>query len=210
MSEIWQSLPKWMRWLIASLATMFVASLSNGLWDLAVKPMVFWIAAKSVWVTSLAYSTAQDSVYVAMARDTIQLLTLRGAVLVHLTFFGATLGFVLIKIVLRASENGNKKVRERVRMATGWSKWPITDTFMLVLILVSIASLSREIYSSTTLVSFRQLEAIVAPYQTEQERLMIRSKFARMKTRAEFLSIVEQLRATAEANGLDTKPIPAI
>jgi hypothetical protein len=48
---------------------------------------------------------------------------------------------------------------------------------------------------------FNQEIVIVSPYITEQQRQIFQSRFASMKTRAEFVTLFDEINKIAEQNG---------
>jgi hypothetical protein len=66
--------------------------------------------------------------------------------------------------------------------------------------MMETARLSYVIRASNFL---EQSQKIVAPNQAPDERLLTTSMIARMKTKAEFLKIVDDLRQVAKANHLE-------
>ncbi|HMH52342.1 MAG TPA: hypothetical protein VK548_19035 [Candidatus Acidoferrum sp.] len=169
--------------------TVLLGALGSGLWEF-VRPAltVFWSVALTI--VTLGLDALRDDIY----RDVARGLEEKSARLLLSSAAGVLLGLVLgfmTRAKLRKPDTGDALRRILDRAA------PI----MLMLAVMFSLMAARQSYITSSIANLLQLEAIAAPFLTDQERLFVRSRFAQITTRAEYVALTDELKRVALRHG---------
>ena len=189
---------------LAGLAGLIViGAIGSGVWELA-KPALTVLSSISLTIVTLGLDTLRDGIYQEAARGLEE--TSARTLLISLSAFafGLSLGMLTSKRLVRLLGGKHPETSQSATPAGEDPKKSHADRMYrrlaAVLISVSIIMMlvaTRQAYVTTCTASYYQLEAITAPDLKEAERLAFRSRFAQMTTRADYISLVNELTAIA-------------
>jgi hypothetical protein len=188
-------------WLVG---TIVIGAVGSGLWDVAFRPGVNILSRVTLTVATLGLESARDSIYadVAMGHHELpSLYLLLAAFTAFMSIFGFISGQWYFKRqrgrVAALSEEGRERRRNRLNRALSW----LLGVFAVfsVILLVRFVMIN---YTNIAITYFEQSLAICGPYLTDQEAKEIRSGFARIKKREDYVKIMQLLEGVAEPHGL--------
>lgn len=174
--------------------TLVVGALGNGLWELA-KPALVWMTAGILDVATLGMASLRDSMYVEIARGTYERAAERMLSLGIGILTGVGLCVLLIPPILRrlkAPALSSPTSESRVRLAS--------MSFIVIAIVYLTVQNIRMIYVIRAANHMEQLQRVVAPHLSEQQRLVFASRFASMTTKSQYVGLVNELAEVARRN----------
>lgn len=201
----WQGFPPYLKWAIGLPGTLFLGSLPNGIWESLTKPAIGALFTWSLNITTLGLSTLRDDLYARAAGDPLA-DTIIFLAIVCMGAIGTVQGIVF-SMSLRLARKLRKSTTEDCddgQIKQNTPKAPnrrvITANAYLGLVaaigLVFLAN--TRIYALRVSSHFHRVETICAPYISAEERTKLRSDFARMKTKSEFVSILSRMEEIAK------------
>lgn len=100
----------------------------------------------------------------------------------------------------KLSEADARAAIERTEAVAGWLM-PAFFTVVGVLCVGLSITLRLSLYAETVVDNYRHTAAIIAPYITPEQRVVLDARFAKVKSREDFVALFEEMNATAERNG---------
>jgi hypothetical protein len=205
---------------VGIVVTIVLEAVGAGLWDVAVKPggSWFWRAV----LTSLTFGSkaVKDSVYLAAAKgnhEAVSLLT----VLILSGFVGMVAGTVSSRFLIP------RRHRNRTRPAspedsTEEKLWierftpvilrfgPVTVAGLGLFLLGGFFAMTLKVATENALyTNFEQSLDICRPYISDHQAQVLKSRYASLRTRDEYLAITNEMKQVADASHLslpDFKP----
>jgi hypothetical protein len=185
---------------------LILGALSNGVWEALFKPSMVWLRDAILTVGTLGIQSLIDSVYFDVGkagyeRASVEILDVFIAcfILLFISTIFIAIGNIRNPSGLR-TDNAEQDERSRRQF------WRVKIYFILpvfilaaVIMLFRFTSIIYEIEASTNL---ERYQSIIAPYISEQERLNFRSRVAQIHTRAEFLTLIGDMKLIIETNKL--------
>lgn len=216
--------PKW----LAFASALLVGALGSGLWELA-KPALVLASSFALDVVTLGLGSLRDGLYEEAARrppTQVGTLVLFTALIV--LFLHSRNDIVQIalhrRLLMRLPRSRGKRSPTEVAivedagqpvpprpaltptLAAGISKFEfwgvvIGAPFFALLIVVIMAFVSfRSSYVGRAISHFDQLAVIAAPYMSEAELREVRGTFAQVRTREQYVAVVDRLKDVARRN----------
>ena len=182
--------------------TIVLGALGSGLWEWLLKPALTGTSEFVLNIATLGLEKFKDSLYREIAFGFREEPSLRVfSVLYNMLpsfLIGFYIGLILIRSSLKSAENGILVTAQKV---FDLILKPIF-LFVAFLLVFSIVQSSQVTYINRAITHFNQLFAIAAPYLSEQQRLMNRSEFARISSKADYERVVADLRSVCMKNGV--------
>jgi hypothetical protein len=174
--------------------TLVLGALGSGLWELALRPALAFFGSAALDIVTLGLDSARNALYADAAHGQFE----RAAISMMAAGAGIVAGITTVVLFGRS-------LRSRLRQSA--PQEAPKRSFVLTLLLVFTTTMVlllfyRVAYINRAANYVDQLSQIIAPYQTERERLLVRSQFAQVVTRDEYVKLVESLRATAASHAL--------
>jgi hypothetical protein len=220
------NLTGWKKVILGVIATIILGAIGSGVWDLVGKDVSQWLGRLILSAATLGSSAVVNSVYREAAKGFHEATALEQFSLVTIVVFsgvGGVLAFFSGKS--KGRREAKKEVREfedalgdlspnekMVRIKSRIDKLDrkldrsllqlrlLTICFVVLLASSTAFDYIKLSQANSTATFFRQSVAICAPYMSEHDRLSLESQFASMRSKAEFLGILEHLRGIAGAN----------
>ena len=193
--------------IIAVVGALVVGALGSGLWDVIFKPTFVWIGTILLSLATLGIQSLIDGIYVEVAKGSYE----RAADAAHQTIiiiFGTTMVavpiFGLLAFKAIDEEKSENKVlskedrRRRVRMLVFASL--VLQSLGAGILLINSSRLSYIIRASNYL---EQCERIVAPAIPVDQRLLIASAIAQIRSKNDFLDVDGRFRSIAKSSNLN-------
>lgn len=206
------------------LGVVILGALGSGLWQHALEPFFRFILR----LASLGFDTYKVDVYKEIARglheyashDILGAITSLWVILLLAMFFGL---YELMRFVLarqsklesdtEKTEKGEAKpettlpetkakIRERGERIRSAKKFVYAAGLLVVFLsTMELISFARHTYINSAVTHFRQVLRIASPYLNVSEQAVIVSQFAQVKSKEDYVRIVDRLADTAETHG---------
>jgi hypothetical protein len=190
------------KWILGIFGSLVIGALGSGLWNGVFSPVLTTIGRGLMSLLTLVYSSERDDVYDRAAVGLHELPSNLMLMMVGGIMLTAPVFTYLIFSKQKSSENLATKTKEELKEKIKQNKrqifWLLTTSFCLSAFLFMLLLFLA--YSNTVISRFNQELAIVSPYITEQQHQIFQSRFASMKTRAEFVKLFDELNKIAEEN----------
>lgn len=173
--------------------TLVLGALGSGLWELAFKPVLSWLATLGLDIVTLGLDSLRNGLYEEAAKGQYERV---GIALV--SALAGTLAAITTIVLLVPR-------RQRIRHATeaiDQSRRRLFDALpLLFLTTLALLLFQRICYINRAVNYFQQLATIAAPYLSEQERLLVHSKFSQVATREQYLVVISNLQSVGREHG---------
>jgi uncharacterized membrane protein (DUF485 family) len=191
------------------IGALILGALGSGLWEL-IKPLFVWVSTASLDIVTLGLDSLRDGLYA----DAASLETERVSYSILSAITGIVTGIIVSALMFSRLKRRDKANMDLVmaqdpatRKATAQAKIARLQRIRFVAIALVALSLSaqvfmaqRTIYISRAAAHFNRLCAIAEPHIDQGELALIKSSFAQMSTRAEYIDLTNRLSAISRAN----------
>jgi hypothetical protein len=182
---------------------LILAVVGNFLYETA-KPLLLWVGNALVSVSTLGIASLRDSVYVEVAKGSYEraapaLLTFFACLALGPLAFGAgllTRGFFRKK----AAQGGEVEGAGSEKAGRALSSIVAGLAGLLLILVVQAAQINYIVRAARLL---EQLQTAVSPYVSEQQRLAFASCAALLRSRQEYVELVDELDTIARENGIE-------
>ena len=193
---------KW-KWTVGILGTIVLGALGSGLWSVLFAPLGSFLVKFTLSLVTLGISSARDHVYASAAsgyteRPSVMLLCFFGAT-VFMVPFGLIAFYVATRRALRI--RGSMRAEYQSREKRGKYVFRIllpTEVLLGSVLFVQILLVG---YTNTIISRFHQALAIAKPHLSQQEYDQFVARFAKVKTRQDFLAVFAGIDDVLVANG---------
>jgi hypothetical protein len=189
--------------LLPILGTLLLGVLGSALWE-AVRNPLTWVSSVLLSLVTLGLDSLRDSIY----RDAAAQVPERAGTTILSMALGLISGVAIGSIRLRWAasrlfkdddinteiNSQSVKLRQRSR-SKSILPWLLFTLLATVLILGN-----REIYVVRASAYINQLQQIASPFISNEHAKSLRSSFAQVQTRAEYVSLVESLLSVIKNN----------
>jgi len=179
------------------LITVLLGAVGSGVWEWMLKPVISGSSEVVLNVATLGVTAFKNSLYQDIALGFREGPSLR----LYFAVFGFLPTFIVAfmagfltshrRVKIRRSESGLDR-------AMDWSFKPIL-MIVIFLLIFSIVQASQTAYINRAITYFQQLSAIAAPYLSDEQRLLIRSRFAQISTREDYAKLEDELAKVCRA-----------
>jgi hypothetical protein len=191
------------------IGALILGALGSGLWEL-IKPLFVWVSTASLDIVTLGLDSLRDGLYA----DAASLETERVSYSILSAITGIVTGIIVSALMFSRLKRRDKANMDLVmaqdpatRKATAQAKIARLQRIRFVAIALVALSLSaqvfmaqRTIFISRSAAHFYRLCAIAEPHIDQGELALIKSSFAQMSTRAEYIDLTNRLSAISRAN----------
>lgn len=172
------------------IGTVVLGALGSGFWDLCLRDLFTWIGHGILSATTLGITSVRDSFYIEIAKgrtDRVGIYLLTFAFI----FFGALMGFFMRggKFAQKLHSQITPADFRFLRLTAGFC-------FVLLYSVLSFRMISIS-YTTSAIDHFEQAYAICLPFMSSLERDEVRSSFALIKTKGNYVSVLSKLEAIA-------------
>jgi hypothetical protein len=181
------------------LGTLVIGALGNGLWELA-KPGLVWLSNATLDVATLGLSSLRDSMYSDIAKGTYERAAEKLLNFIFSVFAGAIIG-ILIALWFNKRRKTNTETTLLTVARLGGLKTAMVASLAMFASFMLVETL-KTIYIVRAANHMEQIQRAIAPYQTEQQRLMLASRFALMSSRKEYIELIGAVKSVAAANNI--------
>ena len=194
---------KW-KWIAGILGTLVLGALGSGLWNVVFAPLGSLIVKAMLSLATLGISSARDQVYATAAlgyaeRPSVMLLVFFGIALFIAPLAALTFNLLFSRLSRKLEdrsisdlERSNKRSVRFLRILLPLNA--LVGAMALVQILIAG-------YANTVVSRFHQSLAIATPHISSQERDNFLARFAKVRTRQDFLATFAELNAILLAHG---------
>lgn len=189
--------PKALRYV---LVTIVLGAVGSGAWEWMLKPFLLGASDFGLTVATLGIQSFRDSLYVDIARGHHEESSLR----LYSAIFGI-FPLVLLGMVLGAMQ-GRRIFRSSIsntaqeRLIT-WLAKPLFVVLTFVMVF-SIVQANQLAYVNRAITHAQQLLTIVDPYVSQDQRLLLRSRFAQVSSSEEYAKLTTEMERICRARSL--------
>ncbi len=197
------------KYLVSGLVgTIALGILSSAIWD-GLKPLSRFLYEKALYISILGIETFKDGLYQNIAKGyhenvSLEIFTLLNAVL---------LSFILVTLIsytaIYLRRNGDHTTATHVEKLIKWPRKINKRSFILFLFFYTVFVLTfftlnsvRTKYENQAVTYYTQLVTICIPYLDEKDIRDFNSKFAQIRNKSDYVSIISDLEEVIEKNEL--------
>jgi hypothetical protein len=193
------------KWVLGLLGAILVGAIGSGVWQGLLGPALRGAGIALLNLVALGFKSYKDSVYQQVAVDSPS----RGAMELYflLNFIVLfALGFVMgaLSRMWRDSVRGSRRPPEDETSSSAKRmlvfSYVVFVIFGVVAVFCTINS-AKVNYINSALLNYHQALRVVSPYLNEQERLTVESQFAQIRTRQDYVDILDKLDRVAQEHG---------
>jgi hypothetical protein len=184
--------------------TVILGAIGAGLWDAVFKPAFPKLMDFMLTISTLGLSEVRDGMYVEIARGNYERAGLTTLELITGITCGIIIGAVYRFFIItrkRSIDNIDRKTIYKLSVISG--RLMISVMFILCIVAGFLfVNTIRVTYIVRASGQLQQLQDIVAPILSDDERMKLRSSVAQIHSREDYQNIVNQISKIAEKNGL--------
>lgn len=194
--------------------TVILGAVGSGLWEVVFSPAMSWVGRQILTLATLGLDSARDDIYREAAKGHHEKASFYIYLFVAFVLFLmplVPLPFLLrekkeldrveqersLEILQERIDFLNRKMNRLRKVAIGLLLFGSLDSSML------LVRASMGAYVNSVITDFNQNVMIVAPFISIEEERKIRSDFARMQNKQDYLKVTEALHRVAQTNRLD-------
>lgn len=190
------------------LGALFLGALGSGLWEL-IKPLFVWASTTSLDVVTLGLDSLRDGLYADAASMESDRVSYSVLAVITGIFSGIIFGSLMFLWVKRRDKDKNllqeqdpeaRRASIQVKMSQLQRSRSVALAILAVSLSAQVFMAQRTIYISRAAAHFNRLCAIAEPYTPQENLTLIKSGFAQMSTRAEYINLTNKLSAIIRAN----------
>jgi hypothetical protein len=193
---------------------LVIGALGSGVWDYLFKPLFIWAGSSLLDVATLGKQSLVDGMYVEVAKGSYERAAnvVNQLLIAGLCAFGIAppiIGLSLMRILRRkkAEETLNTSDSEPAAFVRRVAKIASPLFFALLVVqavtsgalIIQTARLSYIIRAANYI---EQCQRIVAPFQSNDERLLLTSAFARIDSKTSYIAVLDRLQNVAQSNAI--------
>lgn len=183
---------------------LIIGGIASSISDIVFKPLIFSLSDFFLSVATLGLSSVRDGMYLDVARGNPE--RTGAALLSALSGFqiGSAISLLLV-VALASRPNVFQRLKEWRGSPTSESgrfKYAVYGWMMLLIISTGFVTVSniRVLYTVRAANYLEQMEQIISPRLTVEQRIDYKSRAAQMTRKSDFVAIVDDLKRVAEAN----------
>ncbi|PYI73571.1 MAG: hypothetical protein DMF08_03100 [Verrucomicrobia bacterium] len=185
-------------WILGGISTVVLGALGSGLWSGVFAPLGSFAFRGLLSIVTLGLAAAKDSVYRRAALGFAE----RASELLLAALAG---GVIAIPICMLLFAMIFPRLRKRLKTGSfdRHSNWVqsvlfCTQLFVTSILLVQILLVA---YTNSVVAHFHQSLAIVAPHVSDDQLMLYKARFAKVRSRKDFIQLYSDVQLVAEKNG---------
>jgi hypothetical protein len=175
--------------------TILLGALGSGFWDLCLHDFFTWIGHGILSLITFGFTSVRDRLYVEIAKgrnDRVGIYLLSYAFI----FFGVMMG-----VYMRSGAFGRKVYTEMTPQDYRSIRRILSFPLLLFISVLAFRSISVT-YSTGAIDHFEQAYAICLPFLPPHDRDQIRSQFAQIRSKTDYVKLLDHLNEVARANSV--------
>jgi hypothetical protein len=211
-----------LKWTLGILGTIILGAIGSGLWSLLFEPVSLWTGRVLFTIATLGLDSLRTNVYAEVAKglheeSSLVILTL----IVFITFLA--LGYY--RGILYGERHGDRKIKRiisqiktdipdeddltqsikqaleaRMNVLSGQLSKLITLILICAIVFCSFQLFTTS-YTNAAVTHFRQCYTICEPFISDQQAKDFRSRFALVRSRTDYVTLLQDFYKIAAANG---------
>jgi hypothetical protein len=185
--------------------TVILGAIGAGLWELAFKPLLSVFSSFALNIVTFGLDSLRNGLYEEAAKGQFERVGIHILVGITSILVGITVVTVRLTLPLQLRkyiQTPTPSPQENIKIPKFTPRYIIGISLGLIFITTLLVLLTaRIVYINVAANYFEQLATIAAPYMSEQERTLARSKFAQIKTREQYVSLILHLQTVVKENG---------
>lgn len=190
---------KAVKWILGVLGMILVGAIGSGVWSGVLGPVLHSAGIGLLNLMALGFKSYKDSVYRQLAVDNAHLAAIEVYSLLAGFFIGVSAGLMGFLAGWRA---GSRRPPGERTTPLFFSAFPYFAFVALGIVTVFLGINTAKIsYITSALANYHQTLRVVSPYLSAQERLSVESQFAQIRTRQDYVDILDRLNSVAGEHG---------
>lgn len=186
------------KWVLGGIGTVVLGALGSGLWSTVFEPLGTAALKALLSIVTLGIAAAKDSVYREAAfglaeRPSVLILVFLASALVAIV----VVAFLVVMIPSRPAERPDRasfdRQRRRFRKVLMAGNLFATSAVVVQILLAA--------YTSSVVAHFHQSLAIITPYISADQLMLYKARFAKVRSRKDFVQLYGELQSIAKING---------
>ncbi|MFX4266806.1 hypothetical protein ACOL29_03990 [Aliarcobacter butzleri] len=188
--------------IIGFIGTVLIASISNGVWEYLLKPLLFFSINLILDLSTLGIESFKNSIYQSISRgftEKISLLTF-----MYITFMVVAFMMSSLLIIFRRYRKRLNKTRKKLNSKKNLL---ILSILIFSYFILTFIQNSQLLYINNAIIHYKQLISISTPYISEQELKVFNSRFSLIKNKNDYEKLINDLYIILEKNNLEVERI---
>jgi hypothetical protein len=192
------------RWILGVIGSLIVGALGSGLWSEVFAPVGSRVARGLMWLLTLGMSSARDSIYERAGggfseRPSVILLSILGMTIFYFPLVLLVSRYLLPGFVRRSRDTASDDLaRKLARLRRITFYLTLAMCFLGAIVFVQTLFVG---YTNTVVTRFNQQLAVATPYLTPDQRNVLLARFALIKSRQDFVALLDELNEVARSHG---------
>lgn len=197
------------------LGTVFIGAIGSGVWEYILKPILEQGSNFILDIATLGIGVYKDNIYTSVAKGFSESNSIKSYQTMQI-FMISLLYVFYFTLFLRI-----KKMQQSINIESSVSKEMVKDitnielkikkvkkffligvVSVVILLVMQITSVSRLNYINDSISYYQQLKNIALPYMKEKEILELDSRFALIKNKNDYVSIINDLKIILKSQNL--------
>lgn len=176
--------------ILGILGTLVLGALGSGLWEL-IKPGISFLGSAALTVISLGFDSVVNDIYSRVGRANLPA-----------TWVKATALLILALMLYAITGIQTLRAANLVRTSQASRRYVLNSLIFALIAAFVIIGAARHAYVAKNRTYFDYLARASAPYMSIDQRLVIDSRLALVTNRADYESLVTELKQTLNQNNI--------
>ena len=188
---------------LAISVTILLGVVSNGLWELLIKPSITWLRDVLLNIASLGIESIKNACYAEIAKGFHEAIGLQILAIITIIIFlaaGYYMGHVGNRYIHR--RDNSQKEQQFIDSIPNKTKLILLLCLCYVIFSLMILNLTqtRISYINSAISYYHQLHKIVRPYISEENSILLDSQFSRIAKKDDYVAVLSQLYEICDKN----------
>ena len=179
------------------LGSIFIGALGSGLWDIAIKPLFYWLGRVSLTIITLGISSLKDAIYKDVATGLVE----TPSITVMIFMVGGITGVVFSLITRGIRKIRLKENKPKGQIKTNRKFWVLIVVLTILTTVINLQMFAH-VYVNRTVGFFNQSFLIIKPYVDNQEEENILSEYSQIKSKDDFIIVMDKIQKIARKEGI--------
>ncbi|MCG3653311.1 hypothetical protein [Aliarcobacter butzleri] len=188
--------------IIGFIGTVLIASISNGVWEYLLKPLLSFSINLILDLSTLGIESFKNSIYQSISKGFTEKASL--LTFMYITFMIASFMMSSLFIIFSRYRRRLNKTKEKLNFKKNLLFLSIIIFSYFILTFIQNSQL---LYINNAIIHYKQLISISTPYISEQELKVFNSRFSLIKNKNDYEKLINDLYIILEKNNLELKRI---
>lgn len=181
------------------LVMIFIGAIGSGLWESLLRPILLIIGRLMFNLLTFGIDVLKNSLYIEIAAGFHEQIALMEFSMLG----GIVIGLLIIFTCLTIYSYDNINIKNIILLTESRMLRYLQCYIYVMMILTIGGRVSIEIYKNMAITHFEQCCIICSPYITDNDLKIIKSSFARIKNRDDYINVIGRFKGIADTNNIE-------